>query len=150
MMNRIAEQTEIAIRQRDFGREVEAEHPSIPDIIADAAYQAARRLGASAIAVFTAGGASARLVAKYRPPVPVIAFTPLESAARQLTVSYGITSIVSENLGSTDEMLAVMDRLLQERGLVKKKDPVVFVAGQPIGRPGTTNMFKVHRIGEAR
>ena len=74
----------------------------------------------------------------------------MESAARQLTVSYGITSIVSENLGSTDEMLAVMDRLLQERGLVKKKDPVVFVAGQPIGRPGTTNMFKVHRIGEAR
>ncbi|MBY0373952.1 MAG: pyruvate kinase [Bryobacteraceae bacterium] len=150
MMNRIAEQTEIAIRQRDFGVAVHTEDPSTPDIIADAAYHAARRMGAVAIAVFTAGGASARLVAKYRPPVPIFAFTPLESAARQLTVSYGVTPIVSENVGSTDEMLAVMDRMLQERGLVKKKDPVVFVAGQPIGRPGTTNMFKVHRIGEAR
>ena len=151
MMNRIAEQTEHAIRQRDFNSDaVQTQDPSTPDIVADAAYHAARRLGAVAIAVFTAGGSSARLVAKYRPSVPIFAFTPSEAAARQLAVSYGVTPIVAANVGSTDEMLAVMDRMLQDRGLVKKKDPIVFVAGQPIGRPGTTNMFKVHRIGEAR
>jgi pyruvate kinase len=46
-------------------------------------------------------------------------------------------------------MMALMDRVLVERGLVKPRDAVVFVAGQPIGRPGTTNMMKLHRVGEA-
>jgi pyruvate kinase len=49
---------------------------------------------------------------------------------------------------STDEMMAQMDRVLLERGFVKPRDSVVFVAGQPIGRPGTTNMMKLHRVGE--
>jgi pyruvate kinase len=49
---------------------------------------------------------------------------------------------------TTDEMVGVMDRMLLERGLVKDGDSVVFIAGQPIGRPGTTNFVKLHRIGE--
>jgi pyruvate kinase len=44
-------------------------------------------------------------------------------------------------------MLAQMDRMLTEHGHVKEGDSVVFLAGQPIGRPGTTNLMKLHRIG---
>jgi pyruvate kinase len=47
-------------------------------------------------------------------------------------------------------MLTQMDQLLLESGLVKARDSVVFVAGVPIGRPGSTNLMKLHRIGEAR
>jgi pyruvate kinase len=53
-------------------------------------------------------------------------------------------------VGSTDEMLTLSDALLRDRGSLKNGDSVVFVAGQPIGRPGTTNLMKLHRIGELR
>lgn len=47
-------------------------------------------------------------------------------------------------------MMAQMDRILLDRGYVKPRDSVVFVAGQPIGRSGTTNLMKLHRIGDGR
>jgi pyruvate kinase len=53
-------------------------------------------------------------------------------------------------MSSTDEMMALMDRILLERGYVKPRESVVFVAGQPIGRPGSTNLMKLHRVGEGR
>ena len=67
--------------------------------------------------------------------------------ARQLAVAFGVTPVLAPEVGSTDEMLEQMDRLLLECGYVKFGQPVVFVAGQPIGRPGTTNLMKIHRIG---
>lgn len=151
MMARIAKESENSIRARGF-----QEPPRRPggssyaEIVADAAYHAARDSGACAIVVFTAGGSSARLVSKYRPPVPIYAITPHESVARQLSIHYGVSSVPAPEVASTDEMLTQMDRLLVEHWRLKAGDPVVFVAGQPIGRPGTTNLMKLHRIGELR
>jgi pyruvate kinase len=150
MMDRIAAQTESSILSRGYSAILNTSNSEAPEICAELAYHAANRFGAVAIGVFTAGGTSARKVAKFRPPVPIYAFTPHEHIARQLGVVYGVTPIIAQNVGSTDEMLALMDQILQERGLVKKKDPIVFVSGQPIGRPGTTNMVKLHRVGENR
>jgi pyruvate kinase len=48
----------------------------------------------------------------------------------------------------TDEMIKIMDRILLQGGWLKEGDSVVFVAGQPIGRSGSTNLVKLHRIGE--
>jgi pyruvate kinase len=148
MMDRIAAQTEVSFRLKGFIDQAPVLNATIPEALADSAYHAARHLGAMAIVVFTAGGSSARLVAKYRPPVPIYAFTASEGVARQLQVVYGVTPIVADNVGSTDAMLAQMDAILQQRGLVRKRDLLVFVAGQPIGRPGSTNMMKLHRVGE--
>jgi pyruvate kinase len=64
-----------------------------------------------------------------------------------LAVVYGVMPVLAPEVGSTDAMLEQMDRLLLESGYVKFGQPVVFVAGQPIGRPGTTNLMKIHRIG---
>jgi pyruvate kinase len=100
--------------------------------------------------VFTSSGSSARLVSRYRPPVPIYAVTPSEIAARQLLIHYGVFPVLAPEVGSTDEMLAQMDRVLIERSHLRVGDIVVFVAGQPIGRPGTTNLMKLHRIGELR
>jgi len=115
--------------------------------VADAAYHAARVLRAAAIVVFTSTGTTARLVARHRPTVPTYAFTPSAQVARQLSVLYGTRAIQEPNLSSTDEMMALMDRRLQDLGWVKEGDPVVFIAGQPIGSPGTTNMMRLHRVG---
>ena len=146
-MARIAAETEASIRNRGFQEPPPGPEPGNAEIVADAAYRAAREAKASAVVVFTASGASARLVSRYRPPVPIYAFTPSEVVARQLAINYGITPILAPDAHSFDEMMAQMDRLLVEKGHTNAGDTVVFVAGQPIGRAGTTNLMKLHRVG---
>jgi pyruvate kinase len=149
-MARIAREAEVSINKSGF-----QELPADPDrthaeIVADAAYHAARDARVNAIVVFTSSGSSARLVSRYRPPVCIYAVTPSEIVARQLLIHYGVFPVLAPEVGSTDEMMDQMDRLLIERGYLHPGDAVVFVAGQPIGRPGTTNLLKLHRIGELR
>ena len=147
VMARIAAETEDSMRARGYQDPPGGPNPSNAEIVADAAYHAAREAKVAAIVVFTASGSSARLISRYRPPVCIYAMTPHEVVARQLAVNYGVTPVLAPDLSSTDEMLAQMDRLLVGKGYLKAGEPVVFVAGQPVGRPGTTNLMKLHRIG---
>ncbi|MDQ6676579.1 MAG: pyruvate kinase, partial [Acidobacteriota bacterium] len=73
---------------------------------------------------------------------------PSESAARTLSVCYGVIPIILPQVQSTDEMLEQMDRMLLEQKLCRRGEPVVFVAGQPVGHAGTTNIMKIHTVGE--
>jgi pyruvate kinase len=146
VMDRIAIETEANLRYRGYQELPPMANPTHSEIIADAAYRAGRYLGVAAIVVFTASGGTARLISRFRPPVPIYAFTPHEEAARQLSMIYGVVPIVAPNAGSTDDMLKLMDHELQRRGFIKPNDQVVFVSGQPIGQPGSTNMLKLHRV----
>jgi pyruvate kinase len=146
-MARIAAEADNSIRKRGYLDPPHARQPSTPEILADAAHRAARDSGAAAIVVFTSRGASARLVSRYRPPVEVYAITPHDTTARQLSVSFGVIALLAPDCSSTDEMLAQMDRVLIEGGFLKKGELVVFLAGSPVGRPGTTNLMKLHRVG---
>ncbi len=145
VMARIAVETESSAKNR-FPEIWKKEQPSIPDIIADAAYHSAKSAGVAALAVGTTSGASARLLARYRPPVPIFAFTSNEHVARQLSVIYGVHAIVAPAMESTDQMLQGMEQQLVESGRAKAGDNIVFVAGQPVGLRGSTNMLKLHRI----
>jgi pyruvate kinase len=147
-MGRIAQEAETAINKRGFRDLDPSPDPPHAEIVADAAYHAARAAHVNAIVVFSSGGSSARLVSRYRPPVPIYAITGSAAVGRRLLIQYGVFPLLAPEVGSTDEMLAQMDRLLVDRGLLKPGQVVVFVAGQPIGRPGTTNLMKLHRIGE--
>ena len=146
MMARIAEEAEATHKQMEYREPLHGPNPSQAEIIADAAYHAASVMKAAAIVVFTSTGTSARLVARYRPALPVYSFTLTPEVARQLSVLYGSFPMVEPNKSSTDEMMAIMDRRLLEHGWVKPGDAVVFVAGQPIGIPGTTNMLRLHQV----
>ena len=148
-MARIATETESSIRALGFQELPASPHFTYAEILADAAYHAARGAHVAAIVVFTATGSSARLVSRYRPPVSIYAVTPRENIGRHLLVNYGVKPVQAPDVASTDEMLAQMDRVLTERGYLKAGDSVVFLAGQPVGRPGTTNLMKLHRIGDA-
>ncbi|HTM52120.1 MAG TPA: pyruvate kinase [Bryobacteraceae bacterium] len=147
-MARIATEAENSLRARGVQEIQRRTTPTYAELLADAAYHAARDATVSAIVVFTATGSSARLISRYRPPDPIFAITPNEAVARHLSIQYGVNPILAPDVASTDEMLKLSDRLLIERGGLKTGDSVVFVAGQPIGRPGTTNLMKLHRIGE--
>jgi pyruvate kinase len=146
VMARIARETEMAIHQKGFADGWSSEEQSIPEIIADAAYHAARSAGVVALAVGTTSGGSARLLARYRPPVPIYAFTSSEAVAQQLSIVYGVNAIVSQAAQSTDDMLQTMERVLVETGRVQPGDNIVFVAGQPVNLRGSTNMLKLHRV----
>jgi pyruvate kinase len=150
VMDRTAAEAEASIRKLGFRELPQREYVTHAEIVADSAYHAAKMAGAQAIVVFSASGASARLVARFRPPVPIFVFTPSAAASRSLSVVFGAKPIIQPQVSSTDEMMASMDRILIERGYVKPRDSVVFVAGQPIGRPGSTNLMKLHRVGEGR
>ena len=148
VMDRIAAETELNLRYRGYQEGPPMDNPTHAEIIADSAYRAGRYLGVAAIAVFTASGSTARLISRFRPPVPIYAFTPFEESARQLSMIYGVIPIVVPTATSTDEMLLQMDQELQRRGYLKPNDQVVFVSGQPIGVVGSTNMLKLHRTVE--
>jgi pyruvate kinase len=145
-MSRIAAEAERSIRRRGFVDLPYIAESSDSDILADAAFNAARRAEVQAIVVFTDSGYSARLISRYRPPVKIIAMTASMDTVRRLLVNYAVTPVLAPDMLSTDEMLGQMDTLLVERGLLKVGDKVVFVAGQPVGRAGSTNLMKLHRV----
>jgi pyruvate kinase len=145
MMARIASTTSYT-----GGAALSIPNPTHTESLAEAAQELARATGAVAMVVFTMTGATARLIARYRPPIPVVASTTSEQVARQLAVVSGVFPVVTTTLATTDEMIALIDRLAIEAGHLKPGDPVVFVAGQPIARAGTTNMIVLHKIGAQR
>jgi pyruvate kinase len=146
-MVRIAEEAERALGKRGYVELPPVKVASDSDIVADAAFNAARAADVQAIVVFTDSGYSARLISRYRPPVRILAMTASMDTVRRLLVNYGVIPVLAPGALSTDEMLGQMDTLLVERGLLKQGDKVVFVAGQPVGRAGSTNLMKLHRVG---
>jgi pyruvate kinase len=146
-MARIARESEESIRRKGYQDPPHSPIPTNAEILADAAHHAARESKAAAIVVFTSSGSSARLISRYRPPVCIYAITPDAATAHQLSVSYGVVPVLAPVVSSTDEMLGQMDKVLVEGGHLRHGELVVFVAGQPVGRAGSTNLMKLHRIG---
>jgi pyruvate kinase len=153
-MARIAAEAERGLQRRGFAnlRHMARKHggSSDSDVVADAAYTSARAANVQAIVVFTTSGYTARLISRYRPPVKIIAMTHSEDVVRHLLVNFAVSPILAPVVASTDAMLEQIDRLLVERGLLRAGDKVVFVAGQPIGRAGSTNLMKLHRVGSGQ
>jgi pyruvate kinase len=121
-----------------------AESPS--EAIARATVEIALELEASAIITSTMSGHTARLVARYRPCMPVLAATPNPAVCRQQVLVWGVTPLPVPEYTSTDEMIEYTTRAARESGLVKPGERVVITAGIPAGGEGRTNMLKVHVI----
>lgn len=150
MMNRIAIEAERKmIEQRVFRRRRDDESYSFSDAIGDAACLAAQDLHARAIVVFTQSGATAQLIAKYRPNLPIVAFTPCERTLRRLCLYWGITPRLMKEVIDTDRLVGVVEERLLAEGLADEGDIVVMVAGAPINAKGGTNFLRLHRIGES-
>lgn len=112
------------------------------------AAETAENLHANAIIAFTTSGSSARLVSQYRPEVPILAATTTETACRRSALYWGVTPIRIPEVDSTDRMIQAADHAALEMGLVRPGDTIVIVAGTPVGSRGTTNLMKMHRVGE--
>ncbi|WP_298327693.1 pyruvate kinase [Haloactinopolyspora sp.] len=117
--------------------------------ITKAAVETGNLLGAKYLVAFTQSGDSARRMARLRPRIPLLAFSPLESTRHQLALSWGIEAFTAEHVDHTDEMVKQVDRMLLEQARCRRGDLVIIVAGSPPGIPGSTNAMRVHRIGDA-
>jgi pyruvate kinase len=115
--------------------------------LAEAAAAVGGAVGASYLVAVTLTGASARRLARYRSPVPLLAFSPIEAVRSQLALVWGVETFLVPFAHSTDEMVSQVDTALLELGRCKRGDLVVVVAGTPPGVAGMTNTMRVHRIG---
>ena len=147
-MSAIAERTENEVHYRD-NRLVDAHggQISVSDATAHAACLTARDVNATAIVTVSESGNTARLLSKYRPAQPIIACVMNEQVQRQLAISWGITPLMMPLAHSTDELIEMSTALAKENGYLHDGELAVVTAGVPVGVSGTTNMIKIHMIG---
>ena len=147
-MAEIAEITENNINYIDrFNKLDMNERPDVTSAISHAACTTAHDLGASAIITVSKSGMTSRMLSKYRPNCPIISGTPSEKVWRQTNMSWGVVPIIIEEKYSTDELIDHVISSAQEQGLLNNGDLVVLTAGVPLGISGTTNLMKVHLVG---
>ena len=147
-MSAIAERTENEPHYRDE-RFKDAAHGqiSVSDATAHAACLTARDVNAAAIVTVSESGNTARLLSKYRPTQPIIACVMDEQVQRQLSLSWGITSLLMGPAKSTDELIEMSTALAEKNGYLHNGELAVVTAGVPVGVSGTTNMIKIHMVG---
>jgi pyruvate kinase len=145
MMARIIEEAESSIEE--FPRPAPQERLKVAETVAEIVCHASRELHMKLIAVFTHSGFTARLISRYRPLVPIIAFSPEEETRRRMALVWGVSPQRIADVRKIDGLAVIAEkRLLQER-LVRKGDVIGIVAGTPMGIRGTTNFMKFHVIG---
>src|SRR6266481_192200 len=145
MMARIIEEAEASIRE--FPRPAPQEKLKVAETVAELVCHASRELHMRVIAVFTHSGFTARLVSRYRPLVPTVAFSPEAETRRRMALIWGVLPRKIQDVQKVDGLAKVAEKRLLEERLVCKGDVIGIVAGTPMGIRGTTNFMKFHIIG---
>ena len=127
----------------DKGEEV------ITQAISSSAVAIADEVDAQAIITATMSGTTARMVARHRPSMPIVAVTPNEKTLYRLALVWGVAPVRVDEFKTTDEMVAMMVEAGRREGLVAWGDRAVLTAGIPFGQGKKTNMLKVHVVGES-
>jgi pyruvate kinase len=148
-MSRIAERAESALPYREiFVKQSLAQQTNVTEAISQAVANSSLDLDAKAIITSTESGYTARMVSKYRPKAPIIAVTPREQVMRRLCLIWGAFPVKGEIADTTDQMIEMAVDSGIRMGYIRLGDLVVITAGVPVGRSGTTNLIKIHHVGE--
>ncbi|MBX3052947.1 MAG: pyruvate kinase [Caldilineaceae bacterium] len=148
-MVKIAEEAE---RVRAMSVRWERPQPSptraatIAGAVSRATVATAHEIGAAAIIAPTVSGSTAKKLARYRPNVPIIAVTPSPVVHRQLTIYWGVYTILGRRMNTTDEVVEDAVRLAHRAGYVDQGDIVLVTGGVVGGIPGATNLMTVRKI----
>ncbi|SDR64667.1 pyruvate kinase [Schaalia meyeri] len=117
-------------------------------VICEAAARIAEHMDARYLVTFTQSGTSARLLSRMRRPIPMLAFTPLESTRRRLALSWGVHTYRVPEVQHTDDMVWQLDQVVQSSRLADIGQQLVIVAGMPPGIAGSSNMLRIHEVGD--
>jgi pyruvate kinase len=118
------------------------------DAVADAACRAAEDINTKVLVAFTHSGFTARLLSKFRPKIPIIAYTSDNKTKNMMCLYWGVTPKIMRPLSTTDEMIREIEKSLIEDRIVRKGDRIVIISSSPLSTLGKTNFMKLHRIGE--
>ena len=147
MMDRVAREVEPVLPYWEI---LQAKERHLEDMTFDAisysAVHTAHQLKAALIVAFSASGATARRVAKYRPQVPILGITPDPATWNRLALSWGITPYLVPDKDSIEEMTQEAQAAALGTGLARSGDRIIIVAGVPIGISGRTNLLRVERL----
>jgi pyruvate kinase len=124
------------------------ERANSTEAICHAAVQISQEIHADAILSITQTGSTARTMATYRSPAPVIAVTRDARKLRRLQLYWGVTPLLGPFSANTDEMIDISVQAAIKGGYIEQGDSVVITAGIPVGMPGSTNMIKVVNLGK--
>ncbi|WP_176719953.1 pyruvate kinase [Desulfuribacillus alkaliarsenatis] len=150
IMAQIAETTEnSAIYQKFIRQEQERiATSSVTSALSLAVANVSSELNAKAIVTSTSSGYTAKMISKYKPYSQIIAVTPSPIVSRQLLLSWGVIPVLGQDSKSTDEMFRVAVDAAMQLQSIKSGDIIIITAGVPVGQPGTTNLMKIHAIGD--
>ena len=147
VMDRIIRQTEKEMFRQSQGL---MSHKGIvrstPEAVCEAAVSLATSVDAQAIVVFTESGHTAKLLARHRPTVQIIALTPSPIVTRQLALVWGIVSFVFPQIDDTDERIHAAQDHLKTLGLLHEGRLMVIVTGERLGHAFGTNIIKAHLV----
>ncbi|BCB05111.1 pyruvate kinase [Bacillus sp. KH172YL63] len=148
-MHNIASRAETALDYNAIlaKRSKDSEH-NMTDAIGQSVAYTALNLDVNAIVAPTESGHTARMISKYRPKAPIVAVTGTDSVSRRLALVWGVYPTVGRQVTTTDEMLDMAVEESVNSGMTKHGDRIVITAGVPIGESGTTNLMKIHVVGD--
>ena len=148
-MDRICRAAEGAI---NYGRDIVAStdwgRGDVYDALTHAACELAEDLDLEAIVTSTQSGLSCIRVARFRPPNKILAVSPIEETVRMLAMVWGVTAVSGHQRGGIEERYEEAMDAARENGLVNDGDRVILTGGSLGATPGSTNMLKLHTIGE--
>ncbi|MGG2064087.1 pyruvate kinase [Bacillus sp. S14(2024)] len=150
MMANIAIRVEKSLQYEDmFKKRLKEQSCTITDAISQSVAHTAIALDVAAIVAPTESGYTAKMISKYRPKSPIVAVTSNEQVCRSLALAWGVQAYMAEEKAkSTDEMLETAIETAMDSGMVGLGDTVVITAGVPVAETGTTNLMKIHVVGE--
>jgi len=146
MMAKIAVEAETGYPHAERLQDTSSSLPELNDAAARAACQIARQIDARAIVAFTASGATALRVSKYRPAQPILAVTPSEVESRRLSLVWGVHPQARQRPASLEKVFDQAAEVAVSAGVAQKGDRIVLTAGFPPLVPGSTNLIKVHTV----
>jgi pyruvate kinase len=147
-MARICATVESETSQNTVVHSYRTQQAAVASAVAQAAVDCAANLSIDTIVAFTESGSTARLLSKYRPAARIVGFTPIPTTRRRMALYRGVTAYPFERRDYTDHMIAAAEKFLEKEKLCKRGDTVVMVAGIPPNRQASTNLIKVHMVGE--
>jgi pyruvate kinase len=120
--------------------------PTTADALSASARQIAQTVSATAMVCYTSSGATARRIARERPPVPLLAMSPSQHTARRMGLLWGVHAVHSRDVGSFEEMVEKGKRMALRHQIAHGGERIVLMAGIPFGTAGSTNVLHVVRL----
>lgn len=146
-MAQIAEQAEKdKLRENDIVLEL-ADGCDVSEFLAHSAIEATERMGVKGIITDSSSGQTARNLAAFRGPNPVLAICYKEKLQRWLNLSYGVIPVYQKEAISSEALYLAAVRMLRQKGYLADEDKVAYLSGS-LGEGGGTTFLEINKVSD--